>query len=919
MDDDLSGLDSVPDNLAPDKLHIVDAPLPDALNFAVLKGLGIAHLQRLAGKVWTNYNETDPGVTILDQLCYALTELGYCAQFPIADVLTQEDGKIHYRDQFFDPQSILTCSAITIDDYRRLVIDRVAEVRAIYFYPETVPMQLPDGAAAMLTGRYKAYLKATEQVLPFDRAQLERVCARVYVLLNEHRNLGELFLLPQVLIAKPIMLAGSLTLCQNADGAIVRGRIMQALREYEAPLARQSGYAQLRADGLRPDQIFNGPKLRHGWIAGDDAMEGKCDSVSLLQLRSIIASVVGVSSVQALSVADEAHLSSIDIAQTEVADILLGPDFLFMQNGASITSASAGAGCGGPAQTSHGYLARLRAKHQAAGVASSVDLAPPLPAGRYRNIEQYYSVQNTFPDMYGIGHNALPSDASSARIAGVRQLKGYLMMFDQLLANQFSQLANIGNLLSFGPPHGKPQQWQRQMPQSGIANNSFATTYYYQPLYDVPNVRPLLRGHDVFRYQFDPKLPVELAELQAWRKFVQFPNNHYILGLRQYMESDSEANSRRDRILSHLMARQGDQASRYEQMINTCQWYGGTIQTLIIVKSIWLQNYQIMSYNRTKGFDFPSARPLVRLHPAKHVTNDIFLALQIRSGKEVQLRSKTAMPWWSYPAYPSKDGAVDQTMIYADAKIRKADINNFSTFELTVGIMINLSAHLLALAGRLYALLDDGRFAVWLAQADTQKTPFKLPHSDVSVRVNMLSTGENGRGRDQLFEGERCLMDIAWLPSPPDSPIPPTPADYLAHANQLIWLASQRKGFLLIEHILLALTPAPAHDATGSAPHPGAMDDVAQYLNASLIFPGYVTLIQQPSFRTFIDTLLDLHWPAHVVANYKTVSFVVMQGIIALFITWYNNLENTDVRAQASRHLANFLKPSVQSGGMHAN
>jgi hypothetical protein len=55
---------------------IVDEPLPEALNFEALKRLGIDQLKVLAGKVWSNYNESDPGVTILEQLCYALTELG---------------------------------------------------------------------------------------------------------------------------------------------------------------------------------------------------------------------------------------------------------------------------------------------------------------------------------------------------------------------------------------------------------------------------------------------------------------------------------------------------------------------------------------------------------------------------------------------------------------------------------------------------------------------------------------------------------------------------------------------------------------------------------------------------------------------------------------------------------------------------
>ncbi|MCF5630842.1 hypothetical protein GIV53_16310, partial [Pseudomonas syringae] len=50
---------------------IIDQPLPDALNFRSLKNLGIQQLKQLVGNTWSNYNDSDPGVTILDQVCYA--------------------------------------------------------------------------------------------------------------------------------------------------------------------------------------------------------------------------------------------------------------------------------------------------------------------------------------------------------------------------------------------------------------------------------------------------------------------------------------------------------------------------------------------------------------------------------------------------------------------------------------------------------------------------------------------------------------------------------------------------------------------------------------------------------------------------------------------------------------------------------
>jgi hypothetical protein len=889
------------DELAPDQAFIVDSPLPDALNFEMLRDQGLLHLKELAGQVWTNYNQSDPGVTILEQLCYALTELGYCAQFPIEDVLTLENGKIPYRDQFFEPQSILTCNPVTLDDYRRLVYDQISEVRAIYFDTET-----DSRASSQLTGRYRSYFSATAQNFGTEKEQAERikqVGERLNVLLNAHRNLGEAFCAPVELKACDISLAGKVIIAPGADVTSVRSQLSQALLDYEAPPVRRSGYQKLRAEGLSADQIFNGPEMQRGWIAGPDALGGKRNDVSLLQLNRLIASLDGVLNVQSLSFDQPfAGITNIAIDPDSLPNIILGGSFSLWQNGVNATTSALS---GKKSQTS---LARLRASHLATSVDANVDLFPPLPEGRFRDIEQYYSIQNTFPDMYGIGHNALPTYVGTSRLASVRQLKGYLLAFDQLLANEFSQLAHIGELLSFKPIQVQP------VPPAGIRYNNFTTTYYCQPLYEVPYVESLLRGHNAFYYQFDPTQAAPEVARDAWIKFMQFPFNQYMFGLRQDMESETEANTRRDNILSHLMARQGDDASQYEDMINTCQWYGSAAQTRIVVKSIWLQNNQMLSYNRTKGFDFLMHDPLL---PPTDAVIDNRAYWKLRSGLDCLPEldcppiPETTLPWWCYPPYPSRDGAPEQALIYAAATITPRDLANFSTFELELNIMLGLSNHLLAIACRLYALLADDGFKNWLLDLNPEKEPFKLRHSDIRV----THTAE----KDQVFEGAQCLLDI----------VPPSSAandekNYRVHANQLLWLALQRKGFLLIEHILLTMgvakdgVPISANKLEADLGEIDRASSFNPYLQASLIFPGYVTLIQQPDFGNFIDTLLSLHWPAHIEAIYTTPPFVLLKPIIANFVTWYNTPEKTDEpdkRIKSGKSLIKLLKFLAKSGG----
>jgi hypothetical protein len=97
---------------------------PDYLDFESLRQIGIDHLQRMSGKVWTDYNLHDPGVTILEILCYAVTDLGYRNNLEIQDLLTQAPGATAQTDNnFFTPDQILTCNPVTSLDLRKRLID----------------------------------------------------------------------------------------------------------------------------------------------------------------------------------------------------------------------------------------------------------------------------------------------------------------------------------------------------------------------------------------------------------------------------------------------------------------------------------------------------------------------------------------------------------------------------------------------------------------------------------------------------------------------------------------------------------------------------------------------------------------------------------------------------------------------------
>ncbi len=173
--------------------YIVDHQLPVNRNFKALKDLGLAYIQRYAGTQWTNLNESDPGVTILEQVCYALTELGYCNDFPIEDILTRPNGKLMLENQFFTPEEILTTAPVTINGYIKYLIDGVEHI--------TNAVIVPIADTPYNLNSYQVYLQL-DQNISGDYDTTSDYCKSALYYLNKSRNIGELFLMPQVLQPK---------------------------------------------------------------------------------------------------------------------------------------------------------------------------------------------------------------------------------------------------------------------------------------------------------------------------------------------------------------------------------------------------------------------------------------------------------------------------------------------------------------------------------------------------------------------------------------------------------------------------------------------------------------------------------------------------------------------------------------------
>ncbi|MFK7748134.1 MAG: hypothetical protein AB8B65_07080 [Kordia sp.] len=593
--------------------YIVDTQLPLELDFKALKAAGLAYIQKHSSNEWTNLNPSDPGVTILEQLCYAFTELGYCGNFPMKDILTDKKGDLTVADQFYLPQNILTTSPVTVNDYTKYIIDQIVSVKNVVITP--ISLKFP-----FINGFYEVYLLLDpneKKTASTDASETNEIIENeTFYLLNSCRNVGEFFLKPTVLAPKEYTIAGELILESDADFDSVMSEIIQNINAYIFPDVVQTGYDKLKAAGVATNDIFNGPTLDNGWISSE-SIQPKKDSIQAFEITKLIQEVTGVQSISKVSFTcgTKTLLPAATCKIYEILTFNFSQSLLNQADASNLQVNTQGKSLNASLNMSlMDELAMMQQTNSQVNEVASVQMAPTVPKGKYRDITSYYSIQNTFPEAYAVGLNATNDSMPAYQIAQSRQLKGYLSLFDQVLSNQFAQLANIDKLFSFknaitGAPadlehyNNIKTPAQKANPAYPAPFEVFSPTYFYQSLYNsVPNAAPLLRDNSIFNFGPVSESDATLAH-KSWLAYQDDPYNSYMYGLLVYNEDDTVNLQRRNDLLDHLLARHGESPLIMDTLIYGTVYSGDFLKDRVIIKSMYLQNLGILSYNRTKAYN----------------------------------------------------------------------------------------------------------------------------------------------------------------------------------------------------------------------------------------------------------------------------------------------------------------------------
>jgi hypothetical protein len=412
------------------------------LDFDGLRKEGIELVQEMSGDVWTDYNLHDPGVTILEVLCYALTDLAYRSGFGAADYLASAKGGIDFEKlALYRPDEVFSSRAVTDNDYRKLILGSVPNI-------DNVWVQRQEGE---LQGLYRIYVQLNDRVKNQGEAAVRNVyISTVEKVYSANRNLCEDLAELEIVERIPYSLRGEIEVDGKREPADVLAEIYYECAQYLSPKVPIHSYAEMYKSGRSLEELFSGVLTKHGYIAEEELHPWRGD-FSISDLIGKIGGVEGVQDVKRLVFVDgdgkESDCIRLDRQHScrSVASLSFPPP-----DGVAISLQKAGKAY--PVSLSEVEAAFSRLDYNSETLRrrkQNLDWVGALmPSAVYRNFHEYYSIQNHFPAIYGLNVHGVPDSAPPERKAQAMQLKAYLLFFEQVMANFLQNLQEIPRLFS---------------------------------------------------------------------------------------------------------------------------------------------------------------------------------------------------------------------------------------------------------------------------------------------------------------------------------------------------------------------------------------------------------------------------------------------------------------------------------------
>ena len=322
------------------------------------------------------------------------------------------------------------------------------------------------------------------------------------------------------------------------------------------------------------DEVFEGPKLIHGFIDDNELDAAQLTKViHVSDLIRIIMDVEGVKAVRNIQIANKPQDNDDGITEKSVKwclDLAWKYNYVPRLNldESKITFYKDQL----PYIANDDQVEELVEQLEAAERDQKIrypKMDIDVPLGEFKDLSSYTSLQEELPDIFGTsslgipGLSALTDEQQIERKAKAKQLKAFLTFFDQLVANEMTQLDHVKDLFSMNSEKNEFGEYQ------------IDKTYFSQPLYDViPNADPLYidkAGH--------------------------------LVSLQNITEDQSIYIDRRNKFLDHLLGRFAESFTDYALLAYKIDSSRAGLD-LIEDKLQFLNRYPEISAQRGKAMDY---------------------------------------------------------------------------------------------------------------------------------------------------------------------------------------------------------------------------------------------------------------------------------------------------------------------------
>lgn len=392
--------------------------------------------------------------------------------------------------------------------------------------------------------------------------------------LHAHRNLSEDFCQIKGVNIEEVAVCADIVVAVDADIEKIQAQIWYEIETYFNPAIPFYSLQEMQDAGVPTETIFNGPKLDNGFIKPEDLEAAGLKAT--LRTSDIINRLMDLDGVLAVNNLLLTKYDSLGNAVKGASDprwdkgkpifdpnrisaswvLYVSPlhqprlyfnssKFLFYKNELPFLPRL---------DEAKATLTQLRGTNERlkrSGEANDL----PIPLGVYRNPADYFPLQYSFPLTYGIGPEGLPAPVTDLRKAQARQLKAFLLFFEQILGNAFAQMAHVGELFSLKP--------------------SVEHTYFVKEFEE-----KLIKGYD------------ELVDGLSIKE------------LHKLVENDYTFLDRRNRFLDHLLARFGTEFTEYTLLLSSVQGVLKSKRKLIDDKIEFLKAFPAISHDRAKAFNY---------------------------------------------------------------------------------------------------------------------------------------------------------------------------------------------------------------------------------------------------------------------------------------------------------------------------